>query len=119
MHVEAEPRSRKAEPPSRRGEAPSPTRFSVGRFSDNELILFDESASESWIVYPPRSGYEFLQRRRPSSSVVVVEHHPWAPLVVPVDHLLDARQACLRHGLECPANGILQAAVDLGFNPFA
>jgi hypothetical protein len=94
-------------------------RFSVGRFSDNELILFDEAAQESWIIYPPRSRYDFLQHRRPTKTSTVVEFHPWAPLSVPVDHQLNARDTCLVHGAACPANAAIQAAVDLGFDPFA
>jgi hypothetical protein len=94
-------------------------RFTIGRYSDNELVLFDESAKESWIIYPPRSAYEFLDRRRPSRSVTIVEHHPWAPFSVTRDHHLQARDACAVHGLECPANQAIQAAVDLGFDPFA
>jgi hypothetical protein len=93
-------------------------RFTVGRFSDNELILFDEGARESWIVYPPSSAYAFLARRRSSAAIALVEHHPWAPFVVPMDHQLHPRDACLVHGAACPANEALQAAIDLGFNPF-
>jgi hypothetical protein len=98
---------------------PPALRFTVGRYSDNELVLFDEKAHESWIIYPPRSEYDFLARRRPSKSVTVVEHHPWAPFTVARDHHLRPRDACAVHGLECPANGAIQAAVDLGFDPFA
>ncbi len=94
------------------------TRFSVGRLSDNELILFDESAQESWIVYPPRSRYDFLGDRRPSASTTVVEFHPWRPMSPTVDHQLNAREGCLTHGADCPSNAAIQAAVDLGFDPF-
>ncbi len=94
-------------------------RFTIGRFSDNELILFDQSAQESWIVYPPRSAYEFLRGRRASARVTVVEHHPWAPLAVPVDHQLEPRAACSAHGTECAAHEVIQAAVSLGYDPFA
>ena len=96
-----------------------PPPFAIGRFSDNELVLFDEAKQESWIVYPPRSAYDFLPVRRPSKTITLVEHHPWAPLAVSTDHHLRPRDACLQHGLECPANAIIQAAVDLGFDPFA
>jgi hypothetical protein len=109
------PVARKDEPPSQVAEV---LRFTVGRFNDNELILFDEGARVSWIVYPPRSAYAFLARRRSSASIALVEHHPWAPLSVPVDHQLHPRDACLVHGADCPANEALQAAVGLGFNPF-
>jgi hypothetical protein len=94
-------------------------RFTIGRFSPNELILFDESEQQSWIIYPPRSHYDFLDHRRPTARTTVVEFHPWAPLSVPVDHQLDARDACLIHGAACPANHAIQAAVALGFDPFA
>ena len=103
----------------RMGAAPSPApRFAIGRFSDNELILFDETEEESWIIYPPRSRYDFLPLRRPSSSVTLVEHHPWAPMSRPADHHLRAAEACLLHGLNCGAHAAVQAAVELGFNPF-
>jgi hypothetical protein len=97
----------------------SPPRFTIGRFSDNELVLFDEQQQESWIIYPPRSAYDFLPARRPAATVTVVEHHPWAPYAVPRDHHLRPADACLQHGLGCPANDAVQAAVDLGFDPFA
>lgn len=92
--------------------------LTIGRFSDNELVLFDEKQQESWIIYPPRSAYDFLPLRRSSQSVTLVEHHPWAPFSVPRDHQLEAREACAAHGLDCPANKAIQAAVDLGFDPF-
>ena len=93
-------------------------RFDIGRFSDNELVLFDQVKQESWIVYPPRSAYDFLPLRRPSPSITLVEHHPWAPFSTSQDHHLRARDACLLHGLACGANAAVQAAVELGFNPF-
>jgi hypothetical protein len=98
---------------------PAALRFRIGRFSDNELVLFDEGQQESWIIYPPRSAYDFLSLRRPTKRTTVVEHHPWAPLSVARDHHLQARDACLLHGLGCKANDAIQAAVELGFNPFA
>ena len=109
------------------GPASRPTRgiaipgeqFTIGRFTDNELILFDEQARVSWIVYPPRSGYQFLRLRRASSSVTLVEHHPWEPLVEPRDHQVDPRDACLEHGPACAANQAIKAAVHIGYNPFA
>ncbi len=94
-------------------------RFTVGRFSDNELILFDRSAQESWIVYPPRSAYEFLRVRRASPRVTVVEHHPWTPFAVPVDHQLQVKEACALHGTGCAAYEVVRAAVSMGFDPFA
>ena len=97
----------------------APPRFDIGRYSDNELVLFDANKQESWIIYPPRSAYDFLHLRRPSKTVTVVEHHPWTPFTVARDHHVQARDACLLHGLECKANVAVQAAVDFGFDPFA
>jgi hypothetical protein len=99
-------------------EGSAPPRFSIGRFSENELVLFDETKQESWIIYPPRSAYDFLPSRRSSSATTVVEHHPWAPFTVPRDHQLRAENACAVHGLACPANEAIEAAVQLGFDPF-
>ena len=111
-----EPR-RPSPPPRQRDAARQPT-FTVARRTDNELILFDEAASESWIVYPPRSGYEFLAARRRSAASTVVEHHPWTAAVQPVDHVLDARDGCLLHGLTCRAQFAITAAVRTGYDPF-
>jgi hypothetical protein len=101
--------------------APKPARepiFSIARQTDNELILFDDDAAESWIVYPPRSGYEFLATRRRSARNTIVEHHPWSAAVSPEDHLLDAREGCLLHGLKCRAQFAITAAVRSGYDPF-
>jgi hypothetical protein len=94
-------------------------RFTVARYSDNELVLFDTAARESWIVYPPRSAYDFLHVRRPSKAVTLVEHHPWAPFSAVRDHHLRTQEGCLAHGLQCAAHEAIRAAVDVGFNPFA
>jgi hypothetical protein len=93
--------------------------FSVARRTDNELILFDAAAAESWIVYPPRSAYEFLSTRRRSVVTTIVEHHPWTADVAPLDHPLDARDGCLVHGLQCRAQVAIAAAVRLGYDPFS
>jgi hypothetical protein len=106
-----------AAPRPRRDDTRQPL-FSVARRTDNELILFDEAASESWIVYPPRSEYDFLAVRRRSPQHTIVEHHPWTAAVAPVDHVLDAREGCVIHGLHCPAQGAIAAAVNVGYNPF-
>jgi hypothetical protein len=82
------------------------------------LILFDEDAAESWIVYPPRSAYEFLGLRRRSARNTIVEHHPWSASIEAVDHLLDAREGCLLHGLKCRAQLAIAAAVRSGYDPF-
>jgi hypothetical protein len=93
-------------------------RFTVARYSDNELVLFDTAAQESWIVYPPRSSYDFLRMRRASNRVTLVEHHPWAPFSEIQDHQVRAEDACGVHGTECQANEAIQAAAQLGFDPF-
>jgi len=104
--------------PSPRESAVAPA-FSVARRTDNELILFDEAASESWIVYPPRSAYAFLRSRRRAATTTIVEHHPWTASASPVDHPLDARDGCLVHGLQCRAQFAIGAAVRLGYDPFS
>jgi hypothetical protein len=110
--------SREAAPPPAKQSARGPT-FSVARRTDNELILFDEAAAESWIVYPPRSAYDFLENRRRSATTTVVEHHPWSASQTSIDHVLDPRSGCLVHGLQCPAQHAVTAAVRLGYDPFA
>lgn len=99
--------------------SPKMLRFTVGRFSDNELVLFDEAAQESWIVYPPRSAYDFLHLRRTSKDVTLVEHHPWAPFARIDDHQLRPQTGCAKHGLACPANEAIEAAANLDFDPFS
>ena len=107
-------------PVDQRAIAPGvPTlRFTIARYSDNELVLFDSAAQESWIIYPPRSSYAFLRTRRASSAITVVEHHPWAPFSKIEDHHLRPQDACALHGTSCAANEIMQAAAQLGFDPF-
>jgi hypothetical protein len=105
-------------PAPERAASAQPPAFSVARRTDNELILFDQAASESWIVYPPRSGYEFLKGRRRSAAATIVEHHPWTATQPSVDHPLDARDGCLVHGLQCRAQYAIAAAVRLEYDPF-
>jgi len=93
-----------------------PRRFQIKRRNDNELILFVEDRRESWIVYPPRSQYEFLER--PTSQTVLVEHHPWTPYTPIVIHEVDASTGCREHGLACGASAAIQAGVHVGWNPF-
>src|SRR5262249_3884011 len=88
----------------------------IGRWSDNELILFFGERRESWIVYPPRSAYDFV--RRPSRDAAVVEFHPWEPLTRPDQHPVRPRDGCVLHGLDCRASAAIQAAVNTGFDPF-
>lgn len=94
-----------------------PRRFEVARRTDNELILFVADRRESWIVYPPRSQYEFLSR--PTAATVLVEHHPWAPYAAITMHEVEASTGCHEHGLGCGASAAIQAGVRGGWNPFA
>jgi hypothetical protein len=105
-----------APPPRQQSRQPI---FSVARRTNNELIFFDEAASESWIVYPPRSEYDFLALRRRSPSSTIVEHHPWSTAVPPIDHVIDPRDGCLLHGLQCRAQVAITTAVGLGYDPFS
>ena len=97
-------------------EPDAPRRFIVKRRNDNALILFVEDRKESWIVYPPRSQYEFLER--PNAATVLVEHHPWTPYTPIVMHQVDASTGCREHGLSCGASAAIQAGVQSGWNPF-
>ena len=101
----------------RAAEPDAPRRFVVKRRNDNELILFVDDLNESWIVYPPRSQYEFLER--PTTGTVLVEHHPWTPYSPIVMHEVDASTGCREHGLACGASAAIQAGVRAGWNPFA
>ena len=100
----------------RAAEPEAPRRFEVKRRNDNELILFVADRRESWIVYPPRSQYEFLAR--PTITTVLVEHHPWAPYSPSVIHQVEASAGCREHGLACGASAAIQAGVRAGWNPF-
>jgi hypothetical protein len=100
---------------SPRDEFPA-LRFKIARYSDNELILFDEEARESWILYPPRSKYAHVKRL--VSDVLVVEHHPWTYLRPVVEHTIRIQEGCTQHGMDCPAQPAILAAVDAGWDPF-
>ena len=102
---------------TRAAEPEPPRHFEVARRTDNELVLFVGDRRESWIVYPPRSTYEHLER--PSVRTVLVEHHPWAPYSAIVMHEVDATEACREHGLRCGASAAIQAGVRVGWNPFS
>ena len=82
----------------------------------NELVLFDEAQRESWLVYPPRSRYDFVRRQTRDMTLVV--HHPWAPYSKQVEHAVRLQEGCGQHGMECAAQEAIRAAVDLGFDPF-
>lgn len=112
------PAPRARQDPIRPGDQrPAAARFTIGRLNDNELILFDEAAQESWIIYPPRSRYTFVFR--PTSDSTVVEHHPWAPLSVITHHVVRPAEGCADHGVECGAYGAVKAAAETGWDPFA
>jgi hypothetical protein len=91
-------------------------RFKIARWSDNELVLFDDERRESWLVYPPRSRYEFLRRQTRDTTLVV--HHPWAPYSREIEHAVRLQEGCGAHGMDCAAQEALQAAIDVGFDPF-
>jgi hypothetical protein len=93
-----------------------PPRFKIARWSENELVLFDEQRRESWLVYPPRSRYEFLRRQTRDTTLIV--YHPWAPYSREEEHAVRPKEGCGLHGLECAAQEALQAAIDSGFDPF-
>jgi hypothetical protein len=101
--------------PARGTDASRPA-FDIARLTDNELVLFDHRRQESWIVYPPRSKYDFL--RRPSPETVIVEHHPWAPYSAVTQHAVVAREGCAEHRLDCGAHAATRAGVDAGWDPF-
>lgn len=93
-----------------------PPRFKIARWSDNELVLFDEERRESWLVYPPRSRYEIARRQTRDTTLVV--RHPWAPYSQETEHAVRLQQGCGEHGIACEAQEAIQAAVDTGFDPF-
>jgi hypothetical protein len=97
-------------------DLPPALRFKIARFSDNELILFDDRRRESWILYPPRSRYAFVKRLVP--DVLIVEHHPWTHLLPAREHTIRIREGCTEHGMGCEAQPAIQAAVGAGWDPF-
>lgn len=111
-------RKQEAPPAPARRQPERPPSFTVARRTNNELILFDEPNAESWIIYPPRSEYDFLALRRRSAVSTIVEHHPWTAAIAPVDHVVDPREGCLLHGMQCPAQLAITTAVRFGYDPF-
>jgi hypothetical protein len=91
-------------------------RFKIARWSDNELVPFDEARRESWLLYPPRSRYEFL--RRPTRDSTMVVCHPWAPYSMKEEHAIRVQTGCGEPGLACEAREAVQAAIETGFDPF-
>lgn len=91
----------------------------------NDTEMLPRSTTSLWSCRrqscAPRAlnAHHFAPRslRRPSSTVV--EHHPWDAFVSPVDHVIDARSGCLAHGVACPAQATIAAAVRLGYDPFS
>jgi hypothetical protein len=110
--------------PTRRPRRPRPgqrlaaaLKFRVARWSRVELILFDDDARASWILYPPRSHY--ARRQRIIGDALVVEHRLWSGHRDPDQHVVTPLHGCARHGMACEAQEAIQAAVDAGFDPFA
>jgi hypothetical protein len=87
------------------------------RANDNELILFDYAARESWILYPPRSRY--LSEQRILSGQTLVERRPWSVHGQVEQHVVTVAAGCAAHGLDCAAQRAVQATADIGWNPFA
>ena len=109
-----QPRARKRPRPGQR--LPAALKFKIARWNAAELILFDDDARESWILYPPRSLY--ARRRSIVGEALVVEHRPWTPHRDPEEHVVKVAEGCVRHGVTCRAQEAIQAAVDAGFDPF-
>jgi hypothetical protein len=101
------------EPPVR---TPREQDLRPGRVCENECILFDETHQTSWIIYPPRSAYDFV--RRPTPETTVVEYHPWSPMSIVAHHPLRPDAGCTIHGVTCAANVAIRAAIGLGWDPF-
>ena len=109
------PRKRPRRP--RPGEKlPAALRFRLARWSPDEVILFDDAARESWLLYPPRSRYQ--ASRRVLGQALLVERRPWNPDASPDEHVVTPADGCARHGLTCQAQEAIQAAVDAGYDPF-
>jgi hypothetical protein len=88
----------------------------VVRWNDNELIFFDDQKQESWIIYPPHSNYTFVKRI--VAGVTVVERRPWDINRSPEEHSIRLQEGCTLHGMDCPAQAAIRAAIDVGFDPF-
>lgn len=92
-------------------------RLRPARMNDNELVLFDNERRASWILYPPRSSYTFVQR--PLPGILVVEHKPWNHTIPSKQHLIRPAEGCVEHGIACAAQEALQAAIATGWDPFS
>jgi hypothetical protein len=93
-----------------------PKALTIGRMNDNECILFDEPHRLSWIIYPPRSKYDFIHR--PTVDSIIIELHPWEPMMESVLHSIRPTEGCASHGAHCIANRALTESVNRGWNPF-
>ena len=79
------PRARGGRPrPGQR--LPAALRVRLARWNDHELILFDDAARESWLLYPPRSRYQ--ASRRVLGQALLVERRPWNPDASPDEHVV-------------------------------
>jgi len=97
-------------------QRPPALRLDVARLNDNELILFDREQELSWILYPPRSRYAFVKRL--VRDALIVERRSWKPFTAAEEHVFRLQVGCTLHGITCPAQDAVQAAVDLGWDPF-
>jgi hypothetical protein len=88
----------------------------IVRWNDNELIFFDDGKQESWIIYPPHSRYTFVKRM--VAGVTTVEHRPWDANKKVDEHAITLQEGCTQHGMDCPAQAAIRAAIDVGFDPF-
>ena len=101
----------------RLGRVTSAPALTIVRWNDNELLFFDEERRESWIVFPPRTTYDFVHRL--VAGATLVERRRWAGIAPAEEHIFTAATGCAAHGVECAAQRAIQAAIDCGFNPFA
>jgi hypothetical protein len=103
-------------PPAPELYRPSPADLRVARRTENECIYFDEKHAASWIIYPPRSVYSFVQRS--AADVTVIEYRRWTPMTPSTYHQLTVLAGCEEHGAECPSTVSLSVAVKDGYDPF-
>lgn len=115
---------RKSPPPASPGTSAGDARpyvpladdLRVARRTDNECIYFDERHAASWIIYPPRSLYTFVQRA--AHDVTVIECRRWTPMTKSAFHQVSVSAGCAEHGANCPSTVPLSIAVRDGYNPF-
>lgn len=95
---------------------PSPGDLQMARRTENECIYFDEKHGASWIIYPPRSSYTFVQRSGP--DMTVIEFRRWTPMTPSAYHQVSVLAGCAEHGAECPSAVPISAAARDGYDPF-